>query len=121
MRFTVDEDLATDIARIGRRLGLDIISVHEVGREGWTDEQQLVEAAIERRCVVTGNRRDFEYWTKQFFFARRPHAGVLIVQGALRAADPSAVARALLHFEQTRGDYPMEYMSHFLNPADSDR
>ena len=42
MRFVVDEDLATDIAVIGRRFGLDIVSVHENGREEWTDEQQLV-------------------------------------------------------------------------------
>ena len=45
MRYVIDEDLPTDIARIGRRIGLDVISVHEVGREGWSDEAQPQEAA----------------------------------------------------------------------------
>jgi hypothetical protein len=86
-----------------------VISVHEIGREGWTDERQLVRAATERRCVVTGNGRDFERLTRLFYAEDRPHAGVLIVQGALRYADPAAVAQALLQFDQTRGRFPMEH------------
>ncbi len=109
MRYLVDEDLATDIARIGRRIGLDVISIHEVGREGWTDEGQLVAAAREGRCIITGNRGDFESLPNEFFVAGRPHAGVLIVQRTLRYANPSAVARALLQFDRTRGRFSMEY------------
>ena len=118
MRYLIDEDLATDIARIGRRIGLDVISAHEIGREGWTDEQQLIEAAIEGRCVVTGNCRDFERLTREFYASGQPHAGVLCVQGALRHANPAVVARALLAFDRERGDFPIEYVWSFLHPAD---
>jgi predicted nuclease of predicted toxin-antitoxin system len=118
MRYMIDEDLATNIARIARRLGVDAISVHEIGREEWSDEQQLTEAAIEGRCVVTGNRGDFQELTRDFYATGRPHASVLFVQGALRHADPAAVARALLAFDQARGDFPMNYTWDFLQPAE---
>jgi predicted nuclease of predicted toxin-antitoxin system len=117
MHYLIDEDLATDIARIGRRIGLDILSVHELGRRGWSDEEQLETAAREGRCVVTGNRGDFEDLTNQFFLTGRPHAGVLFVHRALRHADPAAVARALLAFERARGSFSMEYVCDFLQPA----
>ncbi|MFN8634750.1 MAG: DUF5615 family PIN-like protein [Chloroflexota bacterium] len=117
MLYLIDEDLATDIARIGRRIGLDVLSVHEIGREGWSDERQLETAGREGRCVVTGNRGDFEDLTNQFFLAHRPHAGVLIVQRALRHAPPATVARALLAYEEARGTFPMAYISDYLHPA----
>ena len=118
MRYAIDEDLPTAIARIGRGIGLDVISVHEIDREGWTDEEQLAGAAAEQRCIVIGNRGDFEDLTSKFFFARRPHAGVLIVQGALRHAGPAAVARAIERFDQTRGRFSMEYVCYYLQPIE---
>lgn len=118
MRYLIDEDLSTNVARIGRRLGLDVWSVHEIDREGWTDEQQLVQAAIDQRCMVTGNRDDFEALTVQFFQTGRPHAGVLIVQGALRDADPAAIARALAAFDHHRGTYSAQYLADYLQSAE---
>src|SRR5262245_54013274 len=109
MLFLVDEDLATDIARIGRRFGLDIESVHENGREKWTDEQELVQAAINGRCIVTGNRNDFIDLTNQFAAEGRPHRGVVIVQKPLRDMSPVTVVRALVAFNRSHGDSPTEY------------
>lgn len=119
MWYIVDEDLSTEIARIGRRLTLDIVSVHEIGREGWTDEQQLVRAATENRCMVTGNGRDFEYLTRLFYAEGRPHAGVIIVQGALRYADPAAVAHALLRFDRNRRRFPMAHACEYLHTSET--
>jgi hypothetical protein len=116
--FLVDEDLATDIARIGRNLGLDIVSVHENDREEWPDEQQLEQAAVERRCVVTGNRDDFIYWTTRFASEGRPHAGVVIVQKPLRDMGAATIAHALVAFNETRGQFSMEYTYYYLQPAE---
>src|SRR5688572_28820998 len=118
MQFLVDEDLATDIARIGRRFGLDIESVHENGREKWTDEQQLVQAAIDHRCIVTGNRNDFINLTTQFAVEGRPHYGVVIIQRPLRDMSPVTVVRALVAFDRSHGDAPMEYVCHYLRPVE---
>ena len=118
MQFLVDEDLATDIARIGRRFGLDIESVHENSREEWKDEEQLVQAAIDGRCIVTGNRNDFIDLTNQFTAEGRPHSGVVIVQNPLRDMSPATVARALVASNRAHGDAPTEYLLHFLHRAE---
>jgi predicted nuclease of predicted toxin-antitoxin system len=118
MRYLLDEDLSTDVARIGRRLGIDVWSVHEIDREGWTDEEQLAQAAIDERCMVTGNRDDFRNLTNEFFVFGRPHCGVLIVQRALRNADPAAIARALAAFDGARGQFPSDYLCDYLHPAE---
>ena len=118
MRYLIDEDLSTDIARIARRYGLDVISVHETDREGWPDDQQLVQAAIDGRCIVTANRNHFEEWTDEFFRSGRPHAGVLIVPETLRQRGAAVVARALVAFERSRGSFPSEYLCDFLQPAE---
>jgi predicted nuclease of predicted toxin-antitoxin system len=118
MRFLIDEDLSTEIAEIAQQMGLDVVSVQEVGRRGWTDEEHLVQAAEDGRCIVTANRDHFEAWTSEFFYANRPHAGVLIVRESLRRRGSVAVARALVAFERTRGHFPAEYLCDFLQPAE---
>lgn len=118
MRYLIDEDLSTEIAEIGKRLGLDVVSVQEVGWRGWSDEEHLVQAAEDGRCVVTANRNHFESWTSEFFYANRPHAGVLIVRESLRRRGPVAVARALVAFDRARGAFPAEYLCDFLEPTE---
>jgi hypothetical protein len=118
MLYLIDEDLSTEIARIGRRFRLDVVSVHEIDREGWTDEQLLVQVAVDGRCIITANRNHFEDWTLVFFRDGRPHAGVLIVTESLRRRGAASVARALVAFERTRGGFPAEYLCDFLQPAD---
>jgi len=41
LRFLLDEDLNPAVAEIGRGLGLDVVSVHEIDRRGFPDEEQL--------------------------------------------------------------------------------
>jgi predicted nuclease of predicted toxin-antitoxin system len=118
MQYLVDEDLSTNIARIGRNRGLDIVSVHEIGRESWTDVEQLIQKAVEGRCIITGNRDEFIAFTVDFAAEGRPHAGVLIVQGALRDAGPAAIVNALIAFERARGSFSAEYVCDFLQPAE---
>jgi len=118
MRYLLDEDQATDIALIGRELGLDIVTVQEIRRRSWTDEQQLTQAATDGRCIVTCNRDDFRRLTDEFGASGRPHAGVLVVPKPLRDLGPVAVARALVRFERERGDFPFEYLFDFLRRAE---
>jgi predicted nuclease of predicted toxin-antitoxin system len=100
-RFLVDEDLSPKIAQTGRGLGLDIVSVHEVGRCGRDDEDQLRWAAGEGRILVTGNRDDFIEWTVVFFQRSEPHAGVLIVSPALSIRGPERIAHAILRWARS--------------------
>jgi predicted nuclease of predicted toxin-antitoxin system len=107
VRFCLDEDLSDEVARIARAHGLDVISSHECGRDGLSDDAQLRLAADEGRCVVTRNRDDFVHWTVRFFENGWPHAGVLIVARSLPNGNSAAIAAALITYAQRyEGDLP---------------
>lgn len=94
-RFLLDEDLSRRVAEIARGLGLDMVSVHEVGRIELDDDDHLRWAAREGRIVVTRNRNDYIEWTTVFFQRGEPHAGVLIVPTALSIQRPERIAHAV--------------------------
>lgn len=116
MRFLLDEDLSPRIAEIARRQGLDVQSVHDLGRRQLADEDQLRFAAAQGRVLVTRNRDDFIRLTVAFYQAGDPHAGVLIVPWSLPNRSPSRVARALAAWlARRRGALgSMEYVIDFL-------
>ncbi len=116
MRFLLDEDLAPAIAEIARGRGLDVVSVHEVDRRQYTDEEQLRYAAAQGRVLITRNRDDFIRLTVACFHAAAPHPGVLIVPWSLPNRKPEQVVRALTHWLDRRPteSVSMEYLIDFL-------
>jgi predicted nuclease of predicted toxin-antitoxin system len=95
VRYLVDEDLSPDVAAIARGLGLDAVSVHELGRCGLPDEEQFGFAIEQNRIVVTRNRDDFIALVASAFAAGKHAPGVLIVPSTISASPPSLVAHAL--------------------------
>ena len=99
MRFYLDEDLSWRIAVIARRLGVDVVSSSEYGRNGLTDEEQLRLAAEDGRCVVTENYPDFSRLTMEFQDRGLPHAGVALVPRSLPRNDFAGIAEAIAYFD----------------------
>ncbi|MGI9179560.1 MAG: DUF5615 family PIN-like protein [Longimicrobiaceae bacterium] len=95
MQLLLDEDVPPEAAEIARGLGLDVLSVHALGRRGWPDNEQLRAAAEEDRIFVTYNRNDFLHWTVEFFRTGQPHAGVLILSRSVPRDRPERIAHAL--------------------------
>ncbi|HEV7214242.1 MAG TPA: DUF5615 family PIN-like protein [Chloroflexota bacterium] len=114
MRFYLDEDLSDQVAVIGRELGLDVVSSHECGRDGLSDEEQLRQAAVDRRIFVTRNYRDFVRLTRQFFESQWPHAGVLFLPRSLANHDFAGIARALTAFAGKQRGVFTPYTIQFL-------
>ncbi|CAN5902245.1 MAG: DUF5615 family PIN-like protein [Gemmatimonadota bacterium] len=119
-RFLLDEDLSRRVAETARGLGLDMVSVHEIGRLERDDDDHLRWAAREGRIVVTRNRDDFIEWTTAFFQRGEPHTGVLIVPTALSIQRPERIAHAVWRWaERTRerfGGQPLSpYFIDFLS------
>jgi hypothetical protein len=104
MRFLLDEDLNPAAAEIGRGLGLDVVSVHEIDRRGFSDEEQLRFAITQRRTLVTRNRDDFLRLTRSFYAAGELHDGLLIVPHSLPNHRPERIARALERWCGRPGD-----------------
>lgn len=112
-RFLTDEDVSPRVAEIGRGMGLDVVSVRDAGRLGWSDDDQLRAAAREERIFVTYNRDDYILLTRRFFQDREPHAGVLIVPGSIPRKDPDRLARALAVWSREHTE-PVPYLCTFL-------
>jgi predicted nuclease of predicted toxin-antitoxin system len=95
MRFILDEDVNPAVAEVARGMGLQVTSVHEINRRGFTDLEQLQFAATKGRTMVTRNRDDFIKLTVDFYQAGLPHFGVLIVPYSLPNNHPERIANAL--------------------------
>jgi hypothetical protein len=115
MRFLLDEDVNPDVAKIARGLGLEVISVHEIDRRGYTDPDQLRFAASEGRALVTRNRDDFIRLTISWFQTGELHAGVLIVPHSLPNHRPDRIAHSLKRWQERPGDPGLHFID-FLAP-----
>jgi uncharacterized protein with PIN domain len=113
MRFLLDEDLNPAVAGIGRRLGLDVVSVHEIDRRGFTDQEQLRFAVAEGRILLTRNRDDFIRLTLSLFQSGEMHRGILIVPYSLPNHQPARIAHALKRWAGRAGD-PGKHFLDFL-------
>jgi len=59
VKLYLDEDMSSRVAQALRSKGFDVISSHEVGNDGLSDEEQLRYATKEGRHLVTYNAKDF--------------------------------------------------------------
>ncbi len=98
---------------------MDARSVHELGRLGLPDRQQLRLAAAEGCIFITRNRDDFLDLTAEFYQAGEPHGGLLVVSRSLPSKQPERVAHALRRWVTFRQEYPESfgpYHVDFLSP-----
>ncbi len=116
MRFLLDEDVNPRVAEIGRNFGLDVLSVHDIGRRGFGDHEQLAYAASQQRVFVTRNRDDFITLTVDAFRVGEPHASVLIVPYSLPNRQAELIATALRSWtgERPKNAEPFAYGIDFL-------
>jgi predicted nuclease of predicted toxin-antitoxin system len=77
LRFLLDEDMSPRVAAGLRQEGIDAVSVHDLGRTGLSDDDQLAFAAEHDRVLVTYNRADFQALDSHWREQTRQHAGIL--------------------------------------------
>jgi predicted nuclease of predicted toxin-antitoxin system len=117
-RFLLDEDISPEVGHVARNLGLDVISVYDVGRDGLDDETQLKYAASEQHIFVTRNRNDFLELTLEFARLGVPHCGVLIAPFTIPASRPEPLARVLVRWVRAmedRYDFRQDPASYFID------
>ena len=97
-------------------MGLDVVSSHEVGRNGLADHEQLLRAGVDGRCLVTIDRDDFVALTVTFADAGQAHAGLVIVPRSIPVSDFTRVAHALGAYAARNPEglhpYTIDYLSH---------
>jgi hypothetical protein len=78
IRLYLDEDVHKRIASALRLRSFDVISTHEAGRGGCTDEEQLIFAARERRAIFTHNTLDYLRLHIEWLNRGMRHAGIVV-------------------------------------------
>jgi predicted nuclease of predicted toxin-antitoxin system len=80
IRLLIDEDVSkgSQLAAALRRRGFDAMAVQEVGRMGFSDEEQLDYAAAEGRAFLTFNIKDFVRYAREWYEAGEEHSGIIV-------------------------------------------
>jgi predicted nuclease of predicted toxin-antitoxin system len=100
MRFLLDESIHPKVAELAWELELDTVSVHDVRRRGLPDRAQLEFAAEQERVLITRNRGDYLYLTREFYRGGLAHCGVLLVEDGLPNDQPEMLVRSLRRWAQ---------------------
>lgn len=95
-KLLLDEMLSGDIAAQLRGAGHDVIAVVEdPALIGTPDEDLLTHAAVDRRCLVTANVRDFATINASW----RSHAGLVYIVKRVFPSDRSFVGAVVTALE----------------------
>ena len=78
IKLYLDEDVHKKIALALRLKGYNVISAHEIKKQGITDYNQLDNAISEQRAIFTFNIGDFQKLHKKYLDAGKEHFGILL-------------------------------------------
>lgn len=80
IRFYIDEDaMRSSFVNALRSSGLDIVTVAEVDRLGYSDAEQLAWATEQGRVLYSFNVKDFSSLHNQLLAQGNSHAGIVVV------------------------------------------
>jgi len=97
-KLYLDEDVLPALARMLRQRGYDVVSAHELGRQGLSDEDHLAFATNQGCVLVSYNVRDYRRLALQWFAFRRDHAGIILGYRQFSRDKLGNIARALARF-----------------------
>jgi hypothetical protein len=101
IRLYLDEDVHKQVAAGLRLRSFDVVSAHEIGRWGFTDESQLSYASSEGRAIFTYNASDYLELHQEWLRRGKDHCGI-IVSDQLRLGE--TVRRLLRLLNQVAAD-----------------
>lgn len=80
MRLYLDEDAQRGrLVAALRNSNVDVMTVSEVGRRGYSDPQQLLWAKEQERVLYSFNVKDFSHLNNRLLNEENTHAGMIVV------------------------------------------
>jgi hypothetical protein len=76
----LDEDVSVVVAEILRNQDVKVLTVHEAGRKGKSDPEQLEFAVTYGYTFVTHNRQDYEDLAREYFEEELKHSGIVVAR-----------------------------------------
>ena len=86
-RLYLDEDFLPGVARALRDAGYDVVSAHDIGLLGVTDEHQLDAAIQQQRAILSANHHDFRRIAREYEAKGRGHFGIVLSMRQYRRAE----------------------------------
>ena len=77
IRLYIDEDVHESVSPALRRHGYDVLTVHEAGRRGLSDAEQLAFATEQDRTLFSFNTADYIALHLEYLEQGRQHAGIV--------------------------------------------
>ncbi len=80
IKLLLDEDVWTGLAAALRKASYDVISVNEIDRKTFSDEEQLAFAITESRAIFSHNIQDFAPLAEMYFEQNIEHSGIIVAR-----------------------------------------
>ena len=114
IRLYVDEDSSdTALVLSLQNRGVDVLTVRDVNRQGYTDEEQLIWASSQSRVLYSSNVRDFYRLHTSFLTQEQTHSGMILVQQQRYSI--GELMRGILRLMATKSAEDMENQVEFLS------
>ena len=78
LKLYLDENIPLSVAHGLKLRGYDVLTTHEAGNSGKTDEEQLIFATRMGRVIVTLNIRDFSRLHVKYLNTNKFHGGIIL-------------------------------------------
>ena len=78
VKLYLDEMVPTDLSRVLRQYGYDVVTAQEAGMLGKTDVEHLEYASAQGRAILTFNIKDFAKLHKSWHKEDKHHAGIIV-------------------------------------------
>jgi Domain of unknown function (DUF5615) len=80
LRFYIDEDAQRNaFVQALRQANIDVVTVSEAARVGYSDAEQLAWAMAQGRVIYTFNVRDFDQLHREYLATGQHHAGIVAI------------------------------------------
>ncbi|MCL6643270.1 MAG: DUF5615 family PIN-like protein [Candidatus Bipolaricaulota bacterium] len=78
IKLYLDEMVPTDLARVLRQYGYDVMTAQEAGMLGKADVEHLEYASAQGRAILTFNIKDFAKLHRSWHKEGKHHAGIIV-------------------------------------------
>lgn len=80
IKLYLDEDVSPNLVEMIRQRGYDVVSTHEIGNCGNSDEKQLEFASSQCRAILTFNISDYAKLHQKWLAENKIHYGIIVSQ-----------------------------------------
>ena len=78
IKLLIDEDVHSSLAEALRKRGYDAVNVQELNKRGFMDNEIILEAVKNERCLFTFNVKDFVILHKKIIESSKDHRGIIV-------------------------------------------